>query len=156
MKRWPPIIWPAMAVASLLILMGIGGDEDWALVAGIALEVFVFAASVLLALRARRSRRWPSWAPVLFGALAAAYGVAAAAAAINGAEYLGIVILAALIPASALLLLIATVGAKGRDPAGGDGDDPAPGIGPDEETPVGDTAEHSEAPEGAPLSRPGS
>ncbi len=151
MKRWPPIIWPAMALASLLILMGIGGDQDWALATGIALEVAVFAASVVLALRASRGRAWASWERVLIGALAAGYVVVIAAAAINGGEYLGIAVLAALIPTSALLLLIATVRTSGRGPAGGDGDDPAPGIGLDDETPVGDTPEHSDAREGFPV-----
>jgi hypothetical protein len=88
---------------------------------------------------------------VLLGALAAGYLVAFAAAALNGAEYLGIAVLAALIPTSALLLLIATVGPEGHSPAGGGEDDPAPGIGLDDETPVGDTPEHSEAREGAPV-----
>jgi hypothetical protein len=159
MSRWPPIIWPAMAFASVLILMGLGGGQTWALISGVAIEVMVLAASAYLAFVKWGDRPRPSWAKVLLGCLVVFYVVAGAAAAINGEEYLGIVLLAAMIPTSAVLLLMATVRAKTGhgegDLAAEPGDDPHPGIGVDDETPVGDTREHSDAAEGRPVpSRP--
>jgi hypothetical protein len=63
-----------------------------------------------------------------------------------------IALLAGLIPASAALLLLATMRSKTaagttvpQDETRADGDDGAPGIGMDHETPLGDTTEHSDA-----------
>jgi hypothetical protein len=155
-KKWPPIIWPAMAVASLLILMGLGGGQTWALVSGVALEVLVLAAGAYLAFFAWRGRSWPGWAKVLLACIALFYVVTGAATAFSGAKYLGVALLAAMIPTAAALLLLATVRAKSAPGAGAHrSDDPHPGIGVDDETPVGDTREHSDAREGRPLpSRP--
>jgi hypothetical protein len=154
MKRWPPIIWPAMALASLLLLMGLGAGKDWALISGVVLEVVVVVMAALLALASRRGRRLPSWFPVLLGCLAVFYLLSGLAAAVAGTEYLPIVVLAALIPTAAVLLMLATVRAKsapaGRDPSAHRHDDPYPGIGADARTPVGDTSEHSDAREGIP------
>jgi hypothetical protein len=152
MSKWPPIIWPAMAFASLLILMGLGGDQTWALISGAAIEVVVLAASAYLAFVKWGDRPRPSWAKMLLGCVALFYLAAGAAAAINGEEYLWVTLLAAMIPTSAVLLLMATVRAKTGDGEGDlaaePGDDPHPGIGVDDETPVGDTREHSDALEG--------
>jgi hypothetical protein len=65
---------------------------------------------------------------------------------------------AGVIPLTALSLLVATVrmktverGGAARDPTADAGDDPFPGIGMDDATPLGDTSEHSDADEGAPV-----
>ena len=149
MKRWPPIIWPAMAFASLLLLMGLGTGEDWALVSGVVLEVAVVVLAAHLALAGRRGRPLPRWFPVLLGCLALFYLVSGLAAAMAGTKYLPIVLLAALIPTAAVLLMLATVRGKpelaSEDVAD---DDPYPGIGADDRTPVGDTPEHSDVQEG--------
>jgi peptidoglycan/LPS O-acetylase OafA/YrhL len=155
MKRWPPILWPAVSLASLLILMGLGGGEDWALITGTAIVVAAFIASAVLAFGALRGRPRPSWLYPLLGCLALFYAVTAVAAAYADRDYLPIALLSAMIPTSAALLLIATVRAKstpdGAESTAPDGDDPYPGIDIDDETPVGDTREISDAREGRPV-----
>ena len=154
MKRWPPIIWPVMAFASLLLLMGLGTGEDWALVSGVVLEVAVIVLAARLVLASRRGRPQPSWFPLLLGCLALFYLVSGVAAAVAGTRYLPTVLLAALIPTAAVLLMLATVRGKsapaGEDLAAHRHDDPYPGIGADARTPVGDTPEHSDVEEGIP------
>jgi hypothetical protein len=63
-----------------------------------------------------------------------------------------IALLAALVPASAASLIVATARSKTRpdaarpvDESPAADDDPTPGIGFDSETPLGDTPEHSDA-----------
>jgi hypothetical protein len=154
MKRWPPIIWPAMAFAGLLLLMGLGAGKDWALISGVVLEVVVVVMAARLLLASWRGRRLPSWFPKLLGCLAVFYLGSGLAAAVAGTKYLPAVLLAALIPAGAMLLMLATAGGKsapdGKDLAAARHDDPYPGIGADSGTPLGDTSEHSDAHEGIP------
>jgi uncharacterized membrane protein YhaH (DUF805 family) len=132
-----------MAFASLLLLMGLGTWERDALIAGVAIAVAVFAASAYLALRRWRDRPRPAGFGWMMGALAAYYVIAAIVAAIAGAKYTIVALLAALIPFSALFLLLATTRAKTPSPVSSD--DPYPGIGADDETPFGSTREHSDA-----------
>ena len=151
MRSWPPILWPAMSFASLLILMGFGSWEPVALALGVTLAVAVFAVSLLVATRGRRDRPDPGlrW---LLAALTAFYAIAAVVAAAAGPEYAVAAMLAALIPYSAALLLYATArsktvadGGRRRDLSSAAERDPLPGIGADDETPLGDTPEHSDA-----------
>src|SRR3954451_20939032 len=86
MRRGPPILWPAMSFASLLLLMGLGSWDPVALTLGIAIAVAVFAASLFVATRRLRDRPAPGlgW---LMGALGAFYAIAAIVAATAGPAY---------------------------------------------------------------------
>jgi uncharacterized membrane protein YhaH (DUF805 family) len=149
MRRWPPIVWPAMSFASLLLLMGLGSWDPVALFLGIAIAVGVFAASLFVATRRLRDRPAPGlgW---LLGALGAFYAIAAIVAATAGPEYAVAAMLASLIPCSAARLLFATARSKTEEDEGrrrdasADDLDSWPGIGVDDATPLGDTPEHSE------------
>jgi uncharacterized membrane protein YhaH (DUF805 family) len=148
MRRWPPIVWPAMSFASLLLLMGLGSWDPVALILGIAIAVAVFATSLLVATRRLRDRPAPGlgW---LMGALGIFYAIAAIVAATAGPEYAVAAMLVSLIPYSAALLLYATARSKTEEEEGrrrdasADDLDRWPGIGVDDETPLGDTPEHS-------------
>jgi hypothetical protein len=151
MRRWPPILWPVMSFASLLILMGLGPWDPFALVLGVVLAVAVFGASLLLATRRLRGRPRPPGFAWAMGALAAFYAIAAVVAATAGPAYAVVAMLASLIPYSALLLLVATArsktteaGGSRQDPSAAAGRDPWPGIGMDDATALGDTPEHSD------------
>jgi hypothetical protein len=143
-----------MSAASLFILNGLDARVHTpALVVGLVLELLVFALAIYLATVAYKDRPVPDAFKWLVGLLAAFYLVAAAAGALAGGKYAVAAMLAALIPLSAVLVLMATVRAKtvtGQD--GGAVEttrrasrDPFPGIGADDETPLGDTTEHSDA-----------
>ena len=148
-----------MAFASLLILMGLGSDEEWALVSDVVIEVGVFLAAAYLAYRpgaAGRGRRGPRRRSAVSRFF---YLVAGAVAAVAGSEYLG---------------AVGAGGAASRRPrccscsppcaprsthedgdvTAHDADDCFPGIGIDAETPVGSTRDHSDAHEGAPVEPP--
>ncbi len=154
MKRWPPIIWPAMAFASLLLLMGLGAGEDWAMASGVVLEVVVIGLAARLSLASRRGRPLPSWFPVLLGCLAVFYLGSGLAAAVAGTRYLPIVLLAALFPTAAVLLMLATV--RGTSPPAGEDlaadrhDDLHPSIVAEARTPAGDASEYSDVQAGIP------
>jgi uncharacterized membrane protein YhaH (DUF805 family) len=159
MRRWPPILWPAMSFASLLILMGLGPWDPVALTVGVVLAVAVFGASLLLATRRTRDRPRPLGLKWVMGGLTAFYAVAAVVAATAGPAYAVAAMLASLIPYSAALLLFATARSKtaeaeaGRKDVSADAhEDPWPGIGADDATPLGDTPEHSDAER---VARPG-
>jgi uncharacterized membrane protein YhaH (DUF805 family) len=149
MRRWPPIVWPAMSFASLLLLMGLGSWDPVTLALGVAIAVAVFAATLFVATRRLRDRPAPGlgW---LMGALGVFYAIAAVVALTAGPEYAVAAMLASLIPYSAALLLYATARSKTKEEEGRRRDaaadelDPWPGIGVDDETPLGDTSEHSE------------
>lgn len=149
-RQWPPLLWPAMALASLLILMGLGSWKTPALVAGAVLALCVFATSAYLAVRASRDRPWPRGARAVIGAFAGFYALSAGAAAVAGSEYALAALFAAVIPLSAALIIVATARMKTapggpEDRSATDHEDPVPGIGLDGRTPLGDTREHSDA-----------
>jgi uncharacterized membrane protein YhaH (DUF805 family) len=151
MSRWPPLIWPAMSIASLLVLMGLGPRNTTTLVLGVILILAVLGVSAYLALR-RRDRPLPGGVAWVLAALVVFYAVNTAVAAIAGTKYALATVLASTIPLSAALLLMATMRSKsaqagGRplDPTAADAGDAAPGIGMDDDTPLGDTPEHSDA-----------
>ena len=151
MRRWPPILWPVMSLASLLILMGLGPWDPVALIVGVVLAVAVFGASLRLATRRTRGRPRPPGFAWVMGALAAFYAIAAAVAATLGPAYAVAAMLAALIPCSAVLLLLETTRSKTVEGGGGREDSSAaaesdawPGIGMDDTTPLGDTPEHAD------------
>jgi hypothetical protein len=154
MRRWPPIVWPLMSLASLFVLMGLSHWEWDEILIGTAVAVTVFGIAFYLATRGydREGRpRQRLLGPAMAG-VAVFYLICAAVAAVADPTFALIALLAGLIPASAVLLLFAIVRSKTepgeegpRDRTAGDRDDAAPGIGMDRETPVGDTPEHSDA-----------
>lgn len=141
-----------MSLASLLILMGLGPWDPTALILGVALALVVFGLATWLATRRWGDRPAPAGFKAIMLALAAFYLVSAVAAAVADPAYALAAMVAALIPFSAVLVLLATTRSKtttagGRpvDRAGAAQEDPHPGIGMDDETPLGDTPEHSDA-----------
>ena len=51
MRRWPHILWPLIALATLLVLVGLGSGETAVLIPGIVLAVALLGAAVFLATR---------------------------------------------------------------------------------------------------------
>jgi hypothetical protein len=78
MRLWPPLLWPMMSFASLLILMGLGPWDPVALTIGVGLAVAVFAASLYIATRRMRDRPRPSGFGWVIAAVTAFYAVATA------------------------------------------------------------------------------
>jgi hypothetical protein len=153
MKRWPPILWLPVYVASVLILMGSRGKWPLLVVGGV-LAVIALGLALRLAVGRSTGRPRPAWFPWALGGLAAWYLVAAAAAALAEPVYAVATLLAGVIPMTALALLLATMRAKtveseGRlhDAAAADADDPFPGIGVDDASEMGDTPELAEGAE---------
>jgi hypothetical protein len=143
--RWPPLIWPAISLASLLILVGIGGKwNPEGFIPGLAIVLIGCGFSLYLAYGRRGDRPPPRGVAWLVPLTAGFYAAAGAAAAFAGGAYVLAAAAAALIPLTASALIDATARRKGPA-ADGDHEDPFPGIGPDEDTPLGDTSEHSEA-----------
>jgi hypothetical protein len=148
MRRWPPLLWLPVYVASELILLG--SHRRWELlVPGIALALIAFGMALRWALR-RDGRPRPRWFVWAVGGVAAYYLASAAAAALVGPGYVVAALLAGVIPMTAAALLLATVRAKTAEEDGrlrdvsGERDDAFPGIGLDDATPLGDTSEHAE------------
>jgi hypothetical protein len=141
-----------MSISSLLILMGLSEWKWDALGLGIAGAVGVFAIALYLATRRWDDRPRPRRFGLAIAGVVAFYLICAAAAAVADPTYAVIALLAGLIPASAVLLLAATMramteGDEGHrvDPTSEASEQPAPGIGMDDDTPLGDTPEHSDA-----------
>jgi hypothetical protein len=153
MRRWPPIVWPLMSVASLLILIGAtGGGRPPFLIVGGALAVAVLALSLYSATRADSARPRTKGAQWALAGLALFYLILAAAAGAAGTSYMLAGLAAGVIPLSALALLVATVRSKTvaerdglRDASAADSEDPYPGVGLDEGTALGESPEHSDA-----------
>jgi hypothetical protein len=151
MRRWPPLLWVFMYVASLFILIG-GTDNGRPpfLIAGGAIALTVCALSVYLATRGHTDRDRPfdrALAGVALLYLAMAIGASAA-----GPEYALAGIAAGVIPLTATALMVATVRSKTatrdgrlRDASADASDDPFPGIGVDEDTELGETPQYSDA-----------
>lgn len=149
-RRWPPLLWLLVYIGSIFILNGANGTWDpLEIVLGIGLATIACALGVYLALGPWPGRPRPRWAGLLFGGIAAFYGICALAAAVFvGPAYAIATLLAGIVPMAAAALWVATVRAKTRrlggdavDASAGDGDDPFPGIGADDARPLGDTPE---------------
>jgi hypothetical protein len=154
MKRFPPMIWPLMSLAFLFILMGLSHWHRDEILLGTVGALGVFGIAAYLSTRGHDEdgRPRPPRMGLAIAGVAAFYIVCAGAAAIADPTYAVIALLAGLVPASAVLLLIATMRAKTaatsdrpEDLSRADHGDGAPGIGMDLETPLGDTTEHSDA-----------
>jgi peptidoglycan/LPS O-acetylase OafA/YrhL len=166
LRRWPPLLWILVYVASVLILNG--GHPSWRpgeLLAGLALAAIAFLVSLYLAAGPWPGRARPRTLYWFIGFTAACYVVIAVAAAIFLGGHVALAALAAaVIPLTAVTLWVAVVrsktgesGGRHQDVAAGDNEDPHPGIGVDEERPLGDTPEaHDEiGPHDFPKGHPG-
>jgi peptidoglycan/LPS O-acetylase OafA/YrhL len=153
MKRWPPLLWLCVSCGSLLILVGLGGEwNPVGLIPGILIVLVSLGISLYLAYGRPSEHPRASGVSWLVPATAVFYVAVATAAAFSGSRYVMAAVAAAGIPLAAAALIVATSRSKtaGSDDARGDttaadDDDPLPGIGMDENTPLGDTAEHSDA-----------
>jgi hypothetical protein len=136
MRRWPPLLWLPVYVASELILLG--SHHRWdLLIPGIALSLVAFAMALRLALARDQGRPRPRWYFWAVGGVGAYYVVSAVAAGIlSGGKYAVAAILAGVVPMTAVALALAT--ARLADETDG------PSIGLDDESPFGDTPEHAE------------
>jgi hypothetical protein len=151
MRRWPPVLWVLVYLASELILLG--SDRRWsALAAGMALALIAFAASLWMALGRGVKGPRPAWFRAAVGGVAMWYVLSAIAAATAGVQYAAAAIAAGIIPMTGLSLWLAVVrqktvaeGGHLHDRSAAASDDPHPGVGIDDETPLGDTPEHSDA-----------
>jgi peptidoglycan/LPS O-acetylase OafA/YrhL len=140
--RWPPIVWLLISIGSLFVLLGAGSDSNPdAFFPGLAALVIGFGAAMYFAYGDQRPRDRGRGLHWLVALAAAFYAACLVATLLAGAEYALAALGAALIPLTAVALVVATAGSKTNDHA--DGDDPFPGIGPDEATPRGDTDQHS-------------
>jgi hypothetical protein len=153
MRRWPPLLWVLMYVASLFILIGGTGDgRPPFLIAGGVIALIVCAMSVWLATRRAADRpghRVFDWA---LAGVALFYTAVAIAAGAAGPEYALAGIAAGIIPLTATALLVATARSKTtkqdgrlRDASADAAADPFPGVGIDEGTELGETPQYSDA-----------
>jgi peptidoglycan/LPS O-acetylase OafA/YrhL len=141
MGRWPPLIWLLISLASLLLLIGVGGDwNPAAFFPGAAALLVGFALAMHLAYSRRDVRRRAKGTSWLVALAAGFYAVCVAITAFAGTRYALAAAAAALVPLTATALLVATHGRKHADSAR----DPYPGIAPDHKTPLGDTDQHSD------------
>ena len=114
MKRFPPLIWPLMSLAYLFILMGLSHWQWDEILLGTAAALVVLGVAAYLSTRGHdeEGRPRPPRMGLALGGIAAFYLVSAGAASIAGAKYGAIALLAGVVPASAAMLLIATMRAK--------------------------------------------
>jgi hypothetical protein len=153
--RWPPILWPGFIAASLLLLTGIGMGGTWALIPGIVACVVLLAMVVGAVTRYADARDRPPELLAPVGGVLAFYAVCALLALVAGVEYALMALLVGVFFGAAAALWATMV--RGKTSKGTDAEhaaaeeDPFPGIGPDPSTPLGDTNQHSEAQEGAPV-----
>jgi hypothetical protein len=154
MTRWPPILWLCIAAGSLFLLVGWNGTvmHTPALVIGIVLILTGALGAVWMAFGRWSERPQVGGVAWLVPATVAFYIACAIAGLAAGHKYAIAAIVAGLIPFTAVTLLTATVRSKTvagdgarRETTAASSSDPAPGIGADDETPLGDTAEHSDA-----------
>jgi hypothetical protein len=153
LERWPPVLWIAVYIASLLILMG--GRGKWTVLAvGGAIALLACVTAVHLAVRRRPDHPRPGWFGWAIGGVALFYVICAAVATATMGVVFGVAaLMAGVIPMTAVALLLATTRAKtvqapdggARDASVDDHEDPFPGIGMDDETALGDTPEHAGA-----------
>jgi hypothetical protein len=149
-RRWPPLLWLPIYVASELILMG--SDGRWGmLLAGAALALIAFGLSLRLALGGSTDRPRPRWLALAVGGVAGFYVLVAAAAATAGPEYAVAGLMAGVIPMTAVSLMVAALRSKTvesdeglEDTAAADHEDPFPGMGIDDAAPLGDTSQHAD------------
>ena len=146
LNKWPPAVWLAVYVSSLLILMGSQRPEIG--VVGLTILLIAFGVAIYLAIRPLPGRPPPKGFAPLMAGLAAFYGISAIAAAESGPEYAVAALLAGTVPGTAAVLTYATARRKTRQEESGhledlsvEDDTPFPGVGFDDATPLGDSPE---------------
>jgi hypothetical protein len=146
LHHWPPVLWLAVYVGSVLVLMGSQRREM--LVVGACLIVLAWGLAVWLAVRPEPGRPRPKVVDWMLGGVAAFYVIAAIAAAPLGPDDVVASLSAGLVPMTAVAITMATARRKTRVVDGRVQDlseedmSPFPGVGFDDETPLGDTPEH--------------
>ena len=154
MTRWPPVVWFMVAVGALLIIVGYNGADVSvpALIAGVVLVVAAVGTSFALAFGRWGHRPRATGVSWLIPATGVFFLLCAGVALVSGGEYAAAALAAGIVPLTAATLLTATTRSKTvgsddarRETTAGEDADPFPGIGIDDQTPLGDTAEHSDA-----------
>jgi hypothetical protein len=151
LRRWPPVVWIAVSLGSLLMLQaGTGNDAiHWGLFdPGALLAALAFATACWLALGPWPGHPRPGWYPKVIAAALGAYAVIGIGGAIVDPDLGLAAFLAGIIPVTGLALVLATIRGKTirgedglEDRAAADHTDSAPGLGIDPSTPLGDTSE---------------
>jgi hypothetical protein len=146
LNKWPPAVWLAVYVSSLLVLMG-SQRQDLGIV-GLAILLMAFGVAIYLAIRPLPGHPPPKGFAPLMAGLAAFYVISAIAASESGPEYAVAALVAGTVPATAAVLTYATARRKTKlreDGRLGDlsveDDSPFPGVGFDDTTPLGDSPE---------------
>jgi hypothetical protein len=146
LNAWPPAVWLAVYVASVLVLMG--GQRAYLGIVGVGIILIAFGVAIYLAVRPLPGRPPPKGFAPLMAGLAAFYLISAVAAARVGWEYALAALLAGTVPGTAALLTYATARRKTRAREDGhledvsvEDDSPFPGVGFDDRTPLGDSPE---------------
>jgi hypothetical protein len=162
LNTWPPAVWLAVYVSSLLVLMGAQRPEIG--VVGLTILLIAFGVAIYIAIRPVPGQPPPKGFAPLMAGLAAFYGVSAIAAAESGPQYAVAALLAGTVPATAAVLTYATARRRTRQRENGhledlsvEDDTPFPGVGFDDTTPLGDSPElHDEiTPHDLPPDHPG-
>ncbi|MFL5827151.1 MAG: hypothetical protein ACJ76V_11570 [Thermoleophilaceae bacterium] len=150
MRKWPPIVWTVLAIASLYILSGTGKWRHWELIAGGILAAIGLGLAVYVALAPWPGRPRPRFVTWTVAGTAVFYVLMGVLAGQAGPEYAVAGLAAGVFPLAAAALLVATARAKTLDRDGRLVDasreadrDPYPGIGLDAETPLGDNPDLS-------------
>jgi hypothetical protein len=144
LNKWPPSVWLAVYVSSLLVLMGSQRQELG--VVGLAILLMAFGVAIYLAIRPLPGHPPPKGFAPLMAGLAAFYVISAIAASENGAAYAFAALVAGTIPATAAVLSYATARRKtwqreDVEDLSVEDDSPFPGVGFDDRTPLGDSPE---------------
>jgi hypothetical protein len=166
LRRTPAFLWLPVYIASLLVLNGAHGSKDVGqLVVGIGLLLLSLGLGLRLALGTWEGHPRPRGLAWFIGAVFVFYIAAALVALLVGSwEAAVATVLAAIVPATAVTLWVATARAKTveedghyRDLSAEAHDDPFPGVGLDDARPMGDTPDvHDElSPHDLPKGHPG-
>jgi len=149
-RVWPPILWIAVSIGSLLILRGASGEWRPAFaITGIGLLLAALGLALWSALRPRDGEPRHRGLYLALGGIAVWYLALAVPAGLAGTDYFLAGLLGGVIPLTAIALIVATIRRKttetsdGRyiDTSADDADDSLPGIGMDDATPPGESAE---------------
>src|SRR4051812_37455130 len=107
-RRWPPVLWLLVSLGSLFVVEASG--RMWLSATGVVLMVLAFRLAV-------SRRQGDARPPLIFWPLAAVvvfYALVALVASVSGWQYGAAALLAALIPGTAVALLVATVRSRTR------------------------------------------
>ena len=111
-RRWPPVLWLLVSLGSLFVVEASG--RTWLSVTGIVLMVLAFGVAVYLAVSRRQGTLDRRSSSGRSPRLSRFYALVALAASLSGWQYGAAAVLAALIPGTAVALLVATVRSRTR------------------------------------------